>query len=35
MKEYMSIRPAKGTCCPEMKIVDGVCQGCGHVYEEG
>ncbi len=24
-----SIRPAPGTCCPEMRIKDGVCQGCG------
>jgi hypothetical protein len=29
--EY-SIRPAPGTCCPEMKIVDGVCQGCGRKF---
>jgi len=26
------IRPAPGTCCPDMRIKDGVCQGCGKVY---
>lgn len=23
-----SIRPAPGTCCPDMKIINGVCSGC-------
>ena len=27
-----SIRPAPGTCCPEMNIVNGVCEGCGKVW---
>ena len=26
--EVVSIRPAKGTCCPEMDVT--VCRGCGH-----
>jgi len=30
--EGYGIRPAPGTCCPDMRIKDGVCQGCGKVY---
>jgi len=32
-EEYISIRPGPGTCCPEMRVKNGVCQGCGHVYK--
>jgi len=27
------IHPGPGTCCPEMRIKDGVCQGCGWIKE--
>jgi len=29
----ISIRPGSGTCCPEMKVVDGRCKSCGHVHD--
>lgn len=28
----ISLRSAPGTCCPEMQIKDGICEGCGKVY---
>lgn len=30
--DYCGIRPIPGTCCPEMKIKDGVCLGCGALW---
>jgi len=33
-EEWYGIRPAPGTCCPDMKVKDCVCQGCGKVYEK-
>jgi len=29
-----SIKPSPKTCCPEMKIVNGVCEGCGKVWKK-
>jgi len=28
----MGIAPAPGTCCPDMRLVDGVCTGCGSTW---
>ena len=33
-EQEISIHPAPGTCCPEQKVVDGICKGCGHVHDE-
>ena len=32
MRENISIRPVPGTCCPDMRVVEGKCFGCGKIW---